>query len=210
MDLQDSRMNSVSNLQSVDMLTSSQASIAGMGSFGGLSSGGGGGLGSGLSSQLRARWEVVSWLWRLQHVRRPPAEPAEPDGHHHRLAIPAAATAGRRHALPAFLPESPLSPGDRWRASAATAPPPAQPGSTPSTPAPDPRAGSLPPGLHPTVRPRGVLSQWGPVHPQDQGRSPGPTQHHPLTQLQWRLQQGWIWTQADVHACTGNWDSSGV
>ncbi|XP_056236900.1 synaptic Ras GTPase activating protein 1b isoform X9 [Seriola aureovittata] len=54
MDLQDSRMNSVSNLQSVEMLNSSQASIAGMGSFGGLSSGGGGGLGSGLSSQLRA------------------------------------------------------------------------------------------------------------------------------------------------------------
>lgn len=54
MDLRDSRMNSVSNLQSVDMLNSSQASIAGMGSFGGLSSGGGGGLGSGLSSQLRA------------------------------------------------------------------------------------------------------------------------------------------------------------
>lgn len=43
-------MNSVSNLQSVDMLNSSQASIAGMGSFGGLSSGGGGGLGSGLGS----------------------------------------------------------------------------------------------------------------------------------------------------------------
>ncbi|XP_062321395.1 synaptic Ras GTPase activating protein 1b isoform X5 [Osmerus eperlanus] len=55
MDLQDSRMNSVSNLQSVEMLNSSQASLAGMGSFGGLSSGGGGGgLGSGLSSQLRA------------------------------------------------------------------------------------------------------------------------------------------------------------
>ncbi|MEQ2214311.1 hypothetical protein XENOCAPTIV_000944, partial [Xenoophorus captivus] len=54
MDLQDSRMNSLSNLQSVDMLNSSQASIAGMGSFGGLSSGGGGGLGSGLSNQLRA------------------------------------------------------------------------------------------------------------------------------------------------------------
>ncbi|XP_038128364.1 synaptic Ras GTPase activating protein 1b isoform X7 [Cyprinodon tularosa] len=53
-DAKDSRMNSVSNLQSVDMLNSSQASIAGMGSFGGLSSGGGGGLGSGLSSQLRA------------------------------------------------------------------------------------------------------------------------------------------------------------
>ncbi|XP_072249711.1 synaptic Ras GTPase activating protein 1b isoform X10 [Leuresthes tenuis] len=53
-DPKDSRMNSVSNLQSVDMLNSSQASIAGMGSFGGLSSGGGGGLGSGLSSQLRA------------------------------------------------------------------------------------------------------------------------------------------------------------
>ncbi|KAM6967893.1 synaptic Ras GTPase activating protein 1b isoform 4-T4 [Aplochiton taeniatus] len=52
MDLQDSRMNSVSNLQSVEMLNSSQASIPGMGSFGGLSSGGG--LGSGLSSQLRA------------------------------------------------------------------------------------------------------------------------------------------------------------
>ncbi|MEQ2174107.1 hypothetical protein GOODEAATRI_004395 [Goodea atripinnis] len=47
-------MNSLSNLQSVDMLNSSQASIAGMGSFGGLSSGGGGGLGSGLSNQLRA------------------------------------------------------------------------------------------------------------------------------------------------------------
>ncbi|XP_034067205.1 LOW QUALITY PROTEIN: synaptic Ras GTPase activating protein 1b [Gymnodraco acuticeps] len=40
--------------KSVEMLNSSQASIAGMGSFGGLSSGGGGGLGSGLSSQLRA------------------------------------------------------------------------------------------------------------------------------------------------------------
>jgi len=53
-DLQNSPMNSVSNLQSVDMLNSSQASIGGMGSFGGLSSGGGGGLGSGLSSQLRA------------------------------------------------------------------------------------------------------------------------------------------------------------
>ncbi|XP_077383364.1 synaptic Ras GTPase activating protein 1b isoform X4 [Festucalex cinctus] len=51
-DGKDSRMNSVSHLQSVDMLTSSQASIAGMGSFGGLS---GGGLGSGgLSGQLRA------------------------------------------------------------------------------------------------------------------------------------------------------------
>ncbi|KAJ8267444.1 hypothetical protein COCON_G00126160, partial [Conger conger] len=37
MDLQDSRMNSISNLQSVgDMLNSSQASIAGLGSFGGL------------------------------------------------------------------------------------------------------------------------------------------------------------------------------
>lgn len=54
MDLQDSRMNSMSNLQSVDMLNSSQASIAGMSSFGGLSGGGGGGLGSGLSSQLRS------------------------------------------------------------------------------------------------------------------------------------------------------------
>ncbi|XP_062321392.1 synaptic Ras GTPase activating protein 1b isoform X2 [Osmerus eperlanus] len=54
-DPKDSRMNSVSNLQSVEMLNSSQASLAGMGSFGGLSSGGGGGgLGSGLSSQLRA------------------------------------------------------------------------------------------------------------------------------------------------------------
>lgn len=47
-------MNSMSNLQSVDMLNSSQASIAGMSSFGGLSGGGGGGLGSGLSSQLRS------------------------------------------------------------------------------------------------------------------------------------------------------------
>lgn len=54
MDLQDSTMNSVSNLQSVAMLNSSQASITGMGSFGGLSSQGGGGLGSGLSGQLRA------------------------------------------------------------------------------------------------------------------------------------------------------------
>ncbi|XP_077430777.1 synaptic Ras GTPase activating protein 1b isoform X1 [Vanacampus margaritifer] len=53
-DGKDSRMNSVSHLQSVDMLNSSQASIAGMGSFGGLSGGGGGGLGSGLSGQLRA------------------------------------------------------------------------------------------------------------------------------------------------------------
>ncbi|XP_037129027.1 synaptic Ras GTPase activating protein 1b isoform X2 [Syngnathus acus] len=53
-DGKDSRMNSVSNLQSVDMLNYSQASIAGMGSFGGLSGGGGGGLGSGLSGQLRA------------------------------------------------------------------------------------------------------------------------------------------------------------
>ncbi|XP_076869076.1 synaptic Ras GTPase activating protein 1b isoform X11 [Brachyhypopomus gauderio] len=50
MDLQDSRMNSVSNLQSVgDMLNSSQASLAGLGSFGGL-----GGLGGGLGGQLRA------------------------------------------------------------------------------------------------------------------------------------------------------------
>ncbi|XP_061633277.1 synaptic Ras GTPase activating protein 1b isoform X4 [Phyllopteryx taeniolatus] len=53
-DAKDSRMNSVSNLQSVDMLNSSQASIAGMGSFGGLSGGGGGGLGSGLGGQPRA------------------------------------------------------------------------------------------------------------------------------------------------------------
>ncbi|XP_049320770.1 synaptic Ras GTPase activating protein 1b isoform X6 [Astyanax mexicanus] len=51
MDLQDSRMNSVSNLQSVgDMLNSSQASLAGLGSFGG----GLGGLGGGLGGQLRA------------------------------------------------------------------------------------------------------------------------------------------------------------
>ncbi|KPP75872.1 ras/Rap GTPase-activating protein SynGAP-like, partial [Scleropages formosus] len=43
MDLQDSRMNSISNLQSVgDMLNSSQASIAGLGSFGGLAGLGGG------------------------------------------------------------------------------------------------------------------------------------------------------------------------
>ncbi|KAM9403880.1 ras/Rap GTPase-activating protein SynGAP-like isoform 4-T4 [Salvelinus alpinus] len=40
--------------KSVAMLNSSQASITGMGSFGGLSSQGGGGLGSGLSGQLRA------------------------------------------------------------------------------------------------------------------------------------------------------------
>nr|XP_029481482.1 LOW QUALITY PROTEIN: ras/Rap GTPase-activating protein SynGAP-like [Oncorhynchus nerka] len=53
-DHKDSTMNSVSNLQSVAMLNSSQASITGMGSFGGLSSQGGGGLGSGLSGQLRA------------------------------------------------------------------------------------------------------------------------------------------------------------
>ncbi|XP_072548466.1 synaptic Ras GTPase activating protein 1b isoform X5 [Salminus brasiliensis] len=50
-DPKDSRMNSVSNLQSVgDMLNSSQASLAGLGSFGaGL-----GGLGGGLGGQLRA------------------------------------------------------------------------------------------------------------------------------------------------------------
>uniref|UniRef100_A0A6Q2WZ08 Synaptic Ras GTPase activating protein 1b n=1 Tax=Esox lucius TaxID=8010 RepID=A0A6Q2WZ08_ESOLU len=53
-DPKDSTMNSVSYLQSVAMLNSSQASITGMGSFGGLSSQGGGGLGSGLSGQLRA------------------------------------------------------------------------------------------------------------------------------------------------------------
>ncbi|XP_041091040.1 ras/Rap GTPase-activating protein SynGAP-like [Polyodon spathula] len=46
MDLQDSRMNSVSNLQSVDMLNSSQASIAGLGGLGGLGMGGLGGLGA--------------------------------------------------------------------------------------------------------------------------------------------------------------------
>ncbi|XP_045082120.1 synaptic Ras GTPase activating protein 1b isoform X1 [Coregonus clupeaformis] len=40
--------------KSVAMLNSSQASITGMGSFGGLSSQGGGGLGLGLSGQLRA------------------------------------------------------------------------------------------------------------------------------------------------------------
>uniref|UniRef100_A0A665UE78 Synaptic Ras GTPase activating protein 1b n=1 Tax=Echeneis naucrates TaxID=173247 RepID=A0A665UE78_ECHNA len=52
MDLQDSRMNSVSNLQSVEMLNSSQASIAGMGSFGGsqLRAGGRLSAGSGGSS----------------------------------------------------------------------------------------------------------------------------------------------------------------
>ncbi len=50
MDLQDSRMNSVSNLQSMgDMLNSSQASIAGLGSYGGVA-----GLGGGLVGQLRA------------------------------------------------------------------------------------------------------------------------------------------------------------
>uniref|UniRef100_A0A3B1IVJ6 Synaptic Ras GTPase activating protein 1b n=1 Tax=Astyanax mexicanus TaxID=7994 RepID=A0A3B1IVJ6_ASTMX len=50
-DPKDSRMNSVSNLQSVgDMLNSSQASLAGLGSFGG----GLGGLGGGLGGQLRA------------------------------------------------------------------------------------------------------------------------------------------------------------
>uniref|UniRef100_A0A8C2HED0 Synaptic Ras GTPase activating protein 1b n=1 Tax=Cyprinus carpio TaxID=7962 RepID=A0A8C2HED0_CYPCA len=50
MDLQDSRMNSVSNLQSMgDMLNSSQASIAGLGGYGGLA-----GLGGGLGGQLRA------------------------------------------------------------------------------------------------------------------------------------------------------------
>ncbi|XP_048116175.1 synaptic Ras GTPase activating protein 1b isoform X8 [Alosa alosa] len=63
MDLQDSRMNSVSNLQSVgDMLNSSQASLSGLGSFGGLGGLGGGGGGSGgggsgsggLGGQLRA------------------------------------------------------------------------------------------------------------------------------------------------------------
>ncbi|KAL4629577.1 ras/Rap GTPase-activating protein SynGAP-like isoform X3 [Arapaima gigas] len=50
MDLQDSRMNSISNLQSVgDMLNSSQASIAGLGSYVGLA-----GLGGGLGGGLRA------------------------------------------------------------------------------------------------------------------------------------------------------------
>ncbi len=50
MDLQDSRMNSVSNLQSMgDMLTLPQASIAGLGSYGGVA-----GLGGGLVGQLRA------------------------------------------------------------------------------------------------------------------------------------------------------------
>lgn len=50
MDLQDSRMNSVSNLKSMgDMLNSSQASIAGLASYGGLA-----GLGGGLGGQLRA------------------------------------------------------------------------------------------------------------------------------------------------------------
>ncbi|XP_067252978.1 synaptic Ras GTPase activating protein 1b [Chanodichthys erythropterus] len=50
MDLQDSRMNSVSNLQSMgDMLNSSQASIAGLASYGGLAA-----LGGGLGGQLRA------------------------------------------------------------------------------------------------------------------------------------------------------------
>ncbi|CAL8293406.1 unnamed protein product [Merluccius merluccius] len=49
MDLQDSRMNSISNLNSVgELLTSSQASIAGLGhSFGNLGGGGGGGGGGG-------------------------------------------------------------------------------------------------------------------------------------------------------------------
>uniref|UniRef100_A0A8C8FFH3 Ras/Rap GTPase-activating protein SynGAP-like n=1 Tax=Oncorhynchus tshawytscha TaxID=74940 RepID=A0A8C8FFH3_ONCTS len=52
MDLQDSTMNSVSNLQSVAMLNSSQASITGMGSFGGgqLRAGGRHSAGSGGSS----------------------------------------------------------------------------------------------------------------------------------------------------------------
>ncbi|TRY55319.1 hypothetical protein DNTS_013470 [Danionella cerebrum] len=49
-DTKDSRMNSVSNLQSMgDMLNSSQASIAGLGSYGGLAA-----LGGGLGGQLRA------------------------------------------------------------------------------------------------------------------------------------------------------------
>ncbi|XP_067304085.1 LOW QUALITY PROTEIN: synaptic Ras GTPase activating protein 1b [Pseudorasbora parva] len=49
-DPKDSRMNSVSNLQSMgDMLNSSQASIAGLGSYGGLAA-----LGGGLGGQLRA------------------------------------------------------------------------------------------------------------------------------------------------------------
>ncbi|XP_016137454.1 ras/Rap GTPase-activating protein SynGAP-like isoform X4 [Sinocyclocheilus grahami] len=49
-DPKDSRMNSISNLQSMgDMLNSSQASIAGLGSYGGLA-----GLGGGLGGQLRA------------------------------------------------------------------------------------------------------------------------------------------------------------
>uniref|UniRef100_A0A9J7Y1E7 Synaptic Ras GTPase activating protein 1b n=1 Tax=Cyprinus carpio carpio TaxID=630221 RepID=A0A9J7Y1E7_CYPCA len=49
-DPKDSRMNSVSNLQSMgDMLNSSQASIAGLGGYGGLA-----GLGGGLGGQLRA------------------------------------------------------------------------------------------------------------------------------------------------------------
>ncbi|MBN3291648.1 SYGP1 protein, partial [Polypterus senegalus] len=53
MDLQDSRMNSVSNLHSVgDMLNSSQASIAGLGGLGGLGLGGLGGMG-GIGAGLR-------------------------------------------------------------------------------------------------------------------------------------------------------------
>uniref|UniRef100_A0A8C9V2D0 Synaptic Ras GTPase activating protein 1 n=2 Tax=Scleropages formosus TaxID=113540 RepID=A0A8C9V2D0_SCLFO len=51
MDLQDSRMNSISNLQSVgDMLNSSQASIAGLGSYAGVGAGSGG---SSMSGGLR-------------------------------------------------------------------------------------------------------------------------------------------------------------
>ncbi|XP_076157825.1 ras/Rap GTPase-activating protein SynGAP [Alosa pseudoharengus] len=50
MDLQDSRMNSISNLHSGDMLNSSQASLAGLGSFGVLRGGGRTSAGSGASS----------------------------------------------------------------------------------------------------------------------------------------------------------------
>ncbi|XP_057689666.1 synaptic Ras GTPase activating protein 1b isoform X3 [Corythoichthys intestinalis] len=66
-DGKDSRMNSVSNLMSVDMLNSSQASVAGTGSFGGP---GGGGRLSGGSGGLRlSRLAAVDSLSRQQQLQ---------------------------------------------------------------------------------------------------------------------------------------------
>ncbi len=176
MDLQDSRMNSVSNLQSMgDMLNSSQASIAGLGSYGGVA-----GLGGGLVGQLRAggRMSAGSGGSSMSGGLRLNQMGATTDSLSQQQQQQAAAL----HYPLSF--QNPLfhlaADGPQLHQQHSRAQPP-----PPLLLAPEPNASH--PSYMPQFCPRRLLAQWGPLHTQTRPSS-GSAEHYSLPQLQWRLQ----------------------